>query len=112
DYLPSILEILNLEYPDNRPLDGESILPLLSEKNTKTRKPLVFAFGKQAAVIDGNYKIYRKNEETSFQLFDLQKDPAEQHDLSKEQPEKYQVMMQYWSDWRLSQEKSLAGEDY
>lgn len=112
DYLPSIVDLLNLDYPNDRPLDGESILPILTDLSVDDRKPLVFRYQKQAAVIDGDYKIYRENETADFRLFNLKNDPAEQQDLSLELPEKREAMIQYWNDWQLSQEESLAGADY
>ena len=40
DYLPTILEILQVEYPDSRPLDGESLREILQGGKRERDKPI------------------------------------------------------------------------
>ena len=101
-----------MSYPDQRPLDGESIIPAITEETFTRKQPLVFSYHQQAAVIDGDYKIYQAKKDAPFMLFDLKQDPAEAQDLSNQFPKKREELIQHWKQWRRSQEKSLGGKDY
>jgi len=125
DYVPTILDILDLSLPEQRPLDGVSLLPLFEGKLKDRPQPMGFWYGRQAAWIDNRYKLYtrhagRKKQAkkdasaatTTYQLFNLQADPAEKHDLSQEMPDLARRMKAELERWRSSCRASLAGEDY
>jgi arylsulfatase A-like enzyme len=112
DYLPTILGILDIEYPDQRPLDGVDILTTLNDTTTAERKPMVFLIEEQVAVIDGDYKILGNKEDEEFALYNVRTDPAELEDVSDELPSKVESLTRHWKSWNVSQESSLNGEDY
>ena len=112
DYLPTVLDLIDKPYPDARPLDGTSMLPLLQNKSEWQREPMVFRFQQKVAVIDGGVKLYRQKDTEPFALFNLDEDPAEQNDLSADMPEKVAELETYWESWHASQETSLQGKDY
>lgn len=111
DYLPTIAALTGISLPDARPLDGESILPFLSDQKP-SRSPIAFRYYEQQALIDGNWKLYSQDQGESFALYDLAEDPAEQQDLSEGQAERFARMKQHLAEWRISQERSARGEDY
>jgi len=118
DYLPTLCDVLDLEMPDDRPLDGVSLLPLLKGESWQRDKPIAFESGNQVALIDGNLKLLgqtakkKSGGETRYQLFDLRADPAEQHDLSSQRQADFQRMTAFLERWRAACERSGRGEDY
>lgn len=94
DVLPTICELSGSEIPDN--IDGISFLPtLLGEDKQEKHETLYWefpAYGGQAAITDGEWKLLvqnliSKNKQISIQLFNLKEDIAEQNDLSSKYPE-------------------------
>ena len=78
---------MDASLPDERPIDGSSIFPLLKEnKSLETRAPMAFRFEEQVAVIDGDIKLYKADRNTTFKLFDLKSDPMELTDISEQMP--------------------------
>lgn len=121
DYLPTVLDILDLTMPDDRPLDGISLLPLLRGQEMPGRPPLAFESAGQLALIDGRFKIVGRvprnkggngGTPPEFMLFDLGEDPEETKDLAAEMPERLEAMKQALDAWRASCRRSLKGGDY
>jgi arylsulfatase A-like enzyme len=67
-----------------------------------------------AAWIDGRYKLHRYPGKGTarYKLFDLEKDPKEQRDLSAEQTERVNKMKAALAAWQKSVIGSMKGEDY
>ncbi len=127
DYLPTVLDVLDLALPDDRPIDGVSLLPLIEGRALERPRPIGFESAGQLALVDNRYKLVRARErkkksqrnnrregrgQDEFQLFDLAEDPGEKHDLAAEKPEVVARMKATLEAWRASCQRSLAGEDY
>lgn len=120
DYFPTILDILDLEMPDERPLDGVSLLPLIEGTMAERPKPLGFHIQGKAAWHDGTFKAIRasspkgKKEPTNdaWELYDLSEDPTESNNLASQHPEKLQAMTAAWKEWKASVDASDKGADY
>lgn len=112
DYFPTILEIVGVEMPDDRPLDGVSLMPLIHGKMKKRPVPLGFHHKGQAAWHDGMMKAYRKGGGGSWKLYDLSSDPGETTDLAAKNPERLQSMVEAWTRWKASVDASDSGADY
>ena len=108
DYLPTILDILNVPLPD-RPLDGISLLPLLSGKAEKRGRPIGFASGKQAVWMEDRYKLVRRRESVS--LYDIVADREESKDLAQSKPERVASMTKKLDAWLASCAASAQGAD-
>ncbi|MDG2013472.1 MAG: sulfatase-like hydrolase/transferase [Pirellulaceae bacterium] len=83
DYYPTIVDYLNLTPANQKPLDGISLRPVIEENSAARKKPIGFQSGKQTAWMNQRYKIISQNAGKDYQLFDLQEDPSETHDLSQ-----------------------------
>ena len=57
DLLPTVAEIIDYEMPDNRPIDGASIMPFLKGDIDQRTNPIPFVHSKKMAWIDGDYKF-------------------------------------------------------
>lgn len=113
DFYPTILDLAGISPPTSMQLDGLSLAPVLKASNNtgklKSRAlywhfPQYSNHGQQSpggAIRLGNYKLLEYYENYRVQLFDLKKDPGEQHDLSKEMPRKVKKLKKMLDDWRI-----------
>jgi len=122
DYLPTILDILDIKMPDARPLDGVSLLPVFSRPTARRARGIGFESGTQAAWVEGRYKLYAdglfvrkkanqtKNKERSptYELYDLQADPTESRNLAETDTGTLNRLVAQLSAWRASCQQSLA----
>ncbi len=82
DLLPTLAEFAGLAIDPPKPLDGVSMAPLLrGEKVDPTDRLIYSAWNTKASVRSQRYRM-----QASGQLFDLENDPGENHDLSKQRP--------------------------
>lgn len=114
DLFPTIADILNLsDEVFIQPVDGISLKPLLTGDLPTRTQPLGFRFGKKIALIDNHWKILSDNrQQGEYQLYDLNADPQEQHDVRLTQPEVFARLHQQVLAWDQSVEASFAGQDY
>lgn len=115
DIMPTIIDLLEL--PEDALLavhDGESVLPLLRGETPEQRSPIPFLFGKQAAMIDGNYKLLSTNhtKANAWKLFDLENDPGESKDISAENANRFEQMKAEAIEVIASIQASAEGKDY
>ena len=113
DYLPTIVDALDLKMPDSRPIDGISLLPVLKgAKNVARQNPIGFHAGKQGALHSGKWKIYTRDGGQNWALYDLSSDPGEKRDLAKDAPKRLAEMVTSYRAWRQSCGRSSRGDDY
>lgn len=132
DFLPTTLEVLGSKMPDDRPLDGISLVPLIDGQMRERPKPIGFQSGGQITLVDNRYKIVgssaasrkgKKNKNrgrdgdavrssSPFMLFDLVADPSESTELAAEQPQIVSRMAAALRQWQDSCDASLRGADY
>jgi len=68
-----------------------------------------------AAWIDGDWKLHRiagRRGGVRHELYNLEKDPAEERDLAEQQPERVEKMKKALEAWQSSVIDSLNGKDY
>ncbi|MBT3241967.1 MAG: sulfatase-like hydrolase/transferase [Bacteroidetes bacterium] len=134
DFLPTILEYLSeIEQkaiiPENRPVDGISVLDLLSGKTQKRNSPIGFqapvmanqaqntkswsqVSGRQIAWMQEDYKIISLDDGERWELYDMVNDSAETTDIAKDHPDILRKMVKEVSAWIESCQKSSEGYDY
>ena len=72
--------------------------------------PLTENFPGEAALIDGNFKLYKTGD--SVELYDLAADAAEADNITGSQQEVTKKMLAELNRWQASVEQSLSGNDY
>ena len=99
--------------PDDRPLDGISLVPLLEGDWESRPIPLGFHIRGQAAWHDGVWKAYcSKVNSNEWELYNLKDDPHEKQNRAAEKWMKLKAMVGAWEKWKASVEASDQGGDY
>jgi arylsulfatase len=108
DIMPTILELTGAAYPkqnrgmDIHPLIGRSLMPVLNGDSVTVHSNdgMGWELFEMKAYIKGNWKILRLPQPFAtgqWQLFDLQKDPAETTDLSAQFPQVKEELIKAWN---------------
>ena len=91
DVLPTILELCNLNVPNDRKIDGQSLVPLINSKTFNDR--YLFSYWTRRfpekyinmSIQNDNYKLVGNNDFDSkieeFELYDLVEDPNENNNI-------------------------------
>ena len=83
DIHPTLCDLVGA--PPPKGIDGMSFRPVIEQKSKSVRSELFFSYlNLQRAWRDDRYKLIRYPQVNVTQLFDLQADPDEMHDLSKD----------------------------
>lgn len=113
DYFPTIAKILDIDIKKyERPYDGIDILPLTLDESTKRNENLVFNIKKQIAVMQGDYKLYSRDNGKTFELYNIKEDASEKYNIADREPEKLKELIRQWGVWKTSKDVSEAGNDY
>jgi arylsulfatase A-like enzyme len=114
DIVPTLLEITAVDHPEpQRPLDGISLVPLLTKQLRRRQRPIPFRHIGRAALVDNNMKLLTNDMSGGkFELYDLERDPAETEDVAGQRAEIFQRMRKQLIDWSASVDASFDGEDY
>lgn len=111
DLAPTFLELAGGSYPSIyhgrhlTPYKGESLLPLLNKKKNYVHKEdyvMGWELFGRGAIRKGKWKITKIEPPFGkgiFELFNLEEDPTESHDLSKQFPKKYLEMLNDWKSY-------------
>lgn len=113
DYYPTVLDVLEIEMPDQpEPLDGVSLLPLIEGRMDSRPRPIGFQSRGTATWCDNRFKLVMKRNGKAVELYDLIEDPAETTNIAGEQPQRVQRMKRALRAWQKSCAASAEGKDY
>ena len=111
DYLPTIVDLLNISFPVDRPVDGVSLLPMIEGRETSRSQPLPFMYKGNAAWIERDLKyIYRDGD--IVEIYNLHEDRFEENNLVSQYSEKAKEISNRIMQWNFSCKKSHGGADY
>ena len=124
DIAPTLYDIAKISYPKEFngnslfPLKGKSLLPFISGR-TKTIHTNDYVFGLEHSgntmLRKGQWKITNFSDPFSlseFELYNLDEDLGEMHDLKSIKPQKYQEMYQEWTNFASEIQVQLPGINY
>jgi arylsulfatase A len=122
DVLPTFCELAGIDVPAGKPLDGASFVPLFDGRPLQRAKPLFWHYygaphNRQAALRDGDWKLVagwdgdpqmptggslrpgivealKASQLAHFELYNLRDDLGETRELSAEQPQRFQQMVE------------------
>jgi arylsulfatase A-like enzyme len=123
DFFPTFIEETGYVMPDNRPIDGVSLLPYFRGETTTRPKPIPFRFvSKRTAmfgsptfgIIDNDYKLLTNFSESGEHdaVYNLVEDPYEERNIIDEQREFADKMKAYLRDLLEDFRRSHYGGDY
>ena len=110
--MPTILDILDIEYPHRRPLDGISILEALEGNENERHLPIGFICTPKISWVTNRYKLIVDEKGNQFELYDLLNDKSEQENIIEECPEIAEKLKADLNEWLSSVENSRKGMDY
>ena len=106
DVMATCLDISGTQYPaeyhGNKilPLAGKSLLPVFRTGVRDGHRELCFEHFNEKALIDASgWKIVWPNAKKAWELYDLNNDRSEMHDLSAQYPEKVKEMAARYEMW-------------
>ncbi len=116
DFFPTICEAVDVKLPKERVIDGVSLVPLLkqygllkqSEKIEREALYWHFPHYRGSDIVPysivrrGDWKLIKRYEGKTFELFNLKDDLEECHDLSTQMPEKVRELNFVLSDWLMN----------
>lgn len=104
DLAATLIDIGGAEYPRNRdgheivPLAGSSLAKLIRGENMEAR-PLFFEHEGNRAMRLGKWKIVWTNFTQQWELYDIDSDRSEMHNLAGQFPQLVSRMSRLWDDW-------------
>ena len=123
DIAPTLYELAGAEHPSQKPngkiapLQGKSLVPLLAGKSGAVRGERDWVgwelFGNRA-LRRGDWKILHLLRAAGgtgeWQLFNLKADPAETHDLAKDNPDQLKELVALWDEYAKNNGVILSGD--
>jgi len=104
DIMATIVEATGATYPstfDGRPVDpleGQSLLPVFAKDGLDDRKPMFWEHEGNAAVRIGKWKLVKRYPR-DWELYDMDADRTELHDLAAQQPARVKDMAAQYEAW-------------
>jgi arylsulfatase A len=107
DFLPTICNAAGVPPPDDRAIDGRSLVPLLEGDASLNREAIFWHFphyrGRDVVpysiVRAGDWKLIKRYEGTTYELFRLRDDPGESNDLSAQRPDMVEALNRMLEQW-------------
>ncbi len=106
DFFPTMCEVADVGLPKDRVIDGESLLPLLTQTGSLKREAIYWHFPHYrgdvvpySIVRKGDWKLIKRYEGKTFELFNLKNDVGETNDLSEHMSEKVEELEAMLSAW-------------
>ncbi|MEQ8339396.1 MAG: arylsulfatase [Cyclobacteriaceae bacterium] len=103
DLFPTILEWAGSEYPETfkdqqlTPLEGKSLVSLVNNQPLKRDQPMFWEHRGHKAILMDNWKLVMGDGD--WELYDINKDRAEQVNLISQYPEVAKTLKTRWMEW-------------
>ncbi len=121
DFYPTIMEVAGIKKPEEKILDGQSLLPILIKSGNLRQRPLFWhfpvyleAYLKEgdptqdplfrtrpgSAIRLGDWKLIQYFEYNDLELYNLTEDIGEKNNLTDSNPEKVKELLKMLESWR------------
>jgi arylsulfatase A-like enzyme len=108
DLLPTLADLAGIPVAGSKPLDGITLAPLLTAR-TGQSWPDRMIFSHWGGKVSVRTQAYRLD--NAGHLFDMQADPGQDHDLSKEQPDVAARLSKALAQWKAQMLPGLKNDD-
>lgn len=106
DYLPTIVDLLDLSYSDpSHVLDGISLDKAIFSNEPIREKPMGFLYPGKMSWVSHQYKLISKDKGVSFELYDILEDPQEKNNIFESSPVIRERLRSEFDQWLESVEK-------
>ena len=106
DIMATCVDLAGAEYPttykghDIIPMEGKSLVPIFKKGTREGHEYLGFEhFNERAFLSKDGWKIVRPGEKAKWELYNLNEDRSEQHNLAGQHPEKVAEMVAAYEVW-------------
>ncbi len=105
DIMATAIDISGAKYPaiyqgdSIRPVEGKSLLPIFQGKEREGHESICWSHEGNRAIRKGKWKLAAVQDGT-WELFDIENDRSECHNLAKQFPEVVQLLDKTWEEWR------------
>jgi len=100
DVYATAAAVANAPLPQSRRIDGRNLIPFFTGENKgRPHEILFWRLNQRTAVRLGDWKLLRNPRRASnadWQLYHLERDVSESHDLAQQQPEKFRQLQTVW----------------
>lgn len=108
DLFPTLLEAVGISPKSHKDLEGESLWPLLTQKEAEMDRAIYWHFphhrtieqSMSAAIREGDWKLIREFESGAISLFNLREDIGETINLKDKYPKKAKAMYSKLKKWQ------------
>jgi hypothetical protein len=101
-----------MDYPDDRPLDGISILPVIKEDQNARNSSIGFRFQQKTSWVNDMYKLISIDGGKSYELYNLINDKSEKNNIAAYYPDMVNGMKAELLGWIESCDNSSKGKDF
>lgn len=108
DYFPMVANLTDYQMPDDRPIDGQDLMPILMGHTTNREKAIPFRSRGNATIVKDQHKLVLPKGE----LYNLSDDWSEKNNIASAHPDRVKLMTAELMKYLDSMQKSHAGEDY
>ena len=105
DLMATCVDLGKASYPAKKdgkkilPMEGISLRPAFENTDLKRGKPIYFEHEGNRAVRDGRWKLVAKGVRGAWELYDMEKDRTEMHNLAAKHPEITSRMTAQYAQW-------------
>ncbi|MEO1616708.1 MAG: arylsulfatase [Planctomycetota bacterium] len=105
DLMATCVDLAGADYPSRSrgkeviPMQGQSLMPLLTGEGSFAARPLYWEHEGNAAIRIGDRKLVRAGGRNDWELFDLASDRTEQENLADQFPNEVKQLREQWQTW-------------
>ncbi|MDR3197155.1 MAG: arylsulfatase [Planctomycetaceae bacterium] len=107
DIMATCIDLAGTEYPKQRngvavtPLQGTSLKPAFEGKSLQRTVPLFWEHEGNRAIRDGKWKLVAKGPLGEWELYDIETDRTELHNLAAQNLQLVETLSKQWNDWAV-----------